>query len=61
MKANNILKTLFTCSVQEHILGAHSSKSAVHHHGSQAIDPNLEELCTVRNREQTSPEAEDED
>ena len=29
MKANNILKTLFTCSVQEYILGAHSSKSAV--------------------------------
>ena len=29
MKANNILKTLFTCSVQEYYLGAHSSKSAV--------------------------------
>ena len=29
MKANNILKTLFTCSVQEYNLGAHSSMSAV--------------------------------
>ena len=29
MKANNILKTLFTCSVQEYNLGAHSSKSVV--------------------------------
>ena len=30
MKGNNILKNLFTCSVQECILaGAHSSKSAV--------------------------------
>ena len=29
MKANNNLKSLFTCSVQEYILGAHSSKSAV--------------------------------
>ena len=30
MKASNILKTLFTCSVQEYILaGAHSCKSAV--------------------------------
>ena len=29
MKANYIFKTLFTCSVQEYILGAHSSKSAV--------------------------------
>ena len=29
MKANNILETLFTCSVQEYKLGAHSSKSAV--------------------------------
>ena len=29
MKANNFVKTLFTCSVQEHILGAaHSCKSA---------------------------------
>ena len=28
MKASNILKTLFTCSVQEYNLGAHSSKSA---------------------------------
>ena len=28
MKAKKILKTLFTCSVQEYILGAHSSKSA---------------------------------
>ena len=28
MKANNILKTLFTCSVQEYISGAHSCKSA---------------------------------
>ena len=29
MKANNILKTLFTCSVQEYNLGAHSCKSEV--------------------------------
>ena len=29
MKASNILKTLFTCSVQEYNLGAHSSKSAI--------------------------------
>ena len=30
MKANNIIKTLFTCSVQEYNLAeAHSSKSAV--------------------------------
>ena len=29
MKANNILKTLFTCSVQEYNLGAHSGKSEV--------------------------------
>ena len=29
MKANNILKTLFTCSVQEYNLGAYSSKSAL--------------------------------
>ena len=29
MKASNILKTLFTSFVQEFILGAHSSKSAV--------------------------------
>ena len=30
MKANNILKTLFTCSVQEYNLaGAHCSKCAV--------------------------------
>ena len=29
MKANNILKTLFTCSVQEYNLGAHFSESAV--------------------------------
>ena len=29
MKAINVLKTLFTSSVQEYILGAHSSKSAV--------------------------------
>ena len=29
MNASNTLKTLFTCSVQENILGAHSSKSAV--------------------------------
>ena len=29
MKASNILKTLFTCSVQEYNLGAHFSKSAV--------------------------------
>ena len=29
MKASNILKTLFTCSVQEYILGANSCKSAV--------------------------------
>ena len=29
MKANNILKTLFTCSVPAYNLGAHSSKSEV--------------------------------
>ena len=29
MKASNILKTLFTCSVQEYNLGAHSSKSEI--------------------------------
>ena len=29
MKANDKLMTLFTRSVQEHILGAHSSSSAV--------------------------------
>ena len=29
MKASNILETLFTWSVQEYILGAHSCKSAV--------------------------------
>ena len=29
MKANNILNTLFTCSVQEYILGAYSSESEV--------------------------------
>ena len=29
MKANNILITLLTCSVQKYNLGAHSSKSAV--------------------------------
>ena len=30
MKANNIIKTLFTCSVQEYNLAeAHSSKNAV--------------------------------
>ena len=46
MKANNILKTLFTCSVQEYYLGAHSSKSAVQR--ENLVKKNLDQIMRER-------------